>query len=185
MQWSYVELIIKLNGFWVKPPAFLPLQEMIPIMPFHTILLENFRCILLFVGPNLRTQSKRLNMERPSRGSAQMLACCSSAPAASTSQQGDHTDGQTPTTTHPPPKKHPSDPRFPLRDKPSEDCRSPVQRRHPGATEPELGLLPSPIFIVGKWDTHHHPLQAPLLLALSKKIWVTAVSDYLSLRENL
>lgn len=95
-----VESIIEQNGYRVKLP-FLPQEEMIPIMPFHTILLDNFRFIPLFVGrgPNLRTQSKRLNMERPARGSAQMLACCSSAPAASTGQLGDHTEGQTPTTS--------------------------------------------------------------------------------------
>lgn len=149
---------------------------MIPIMPFHTILLENIRCILQFVGrgPYLRTQSKRLNMETTARGSAQMFAFCSSAPAARTSQLGNCTEEQTPTNiSHPlPSQKSPicssSDLVLPLADKPSFSHRSPVQRRQPGATEPELGLWPRPIFIAGKWDTHHHRLQA-LMLAPSKK----------------
>lgn len=170
---------------------------MIPIMPFHSILLDNFRFIPLFVGrgPNLRTQSKRLNMERTARGSAQMLACCSSAPAARTSQLGDRTEGQTPTSSFPSRKKKKkksplsssSDIQLPLRDKPSWDRTSPAPSSQPGATQPELGLLPSPIFIAGKWDTPHHPLQA-LLLAPSKKKKKTraaAVSRYLSLRDNL
>lgn len=37
-------------------------------------------------------------MERTARGSVQMLACCSSAPAARTSQLGDCTEEQTPPT---------------------------------------------------------------------------------------
>lgn len=146
----------------VKQPS-LTQEEMIPNMPFHTILLDNFRFILLFVGrgPNPRTQSSEmLNMERTARGSAQMLACCSSAPAASTSQLGDHTYWQTSTTSLPPPALLLTFSFLSEREKPSWDHRSPVKSRQPGATETELGLLPSPIFIAGKWDTHHHPLQA-------------------------
>ncbi|KAG7230448.1 hypothetical protein INR49_024557 [Caranx melampygus] len=41
---------------------------------------------------------------------------------------------------------------LPLRDKPSCDHRSPVQSRQPGATEPELGLQLSLIFIAGKFS---------------------------------
>lgn len=44
-----------------------------------------------------------------------------------------------------------SDPQLPLRDNPSCcDHRTPVQRRQQGATEPELGLQLSLIFIAGK-----------------------------------
>lgn len=74
---------------------------MIPVMPFHTILKKNFCFIPLFLGrsPNLHPKSKRLNMARTARGSAQMSACCSSAPAASTRQLQDRSEGQTPTTS--------------------------------------------------------------------------------------
>ena len=143
MQRSYVESIS--GCCWVKRCISSSGGR---FLAFLTILLDNFRCIPHSVGtgPNLRTQSKRLNMERPSRGYAQMLARCSSAPAAPTSQLGDK---QPPP---PPPLKNTlcSTSDLALRHRPSWDCRSPVQRRHPGATEPELGLLPSPIFIAGK-----------------------------------
>lgn len=48
----------------MKPP-FPFLEKMIPIIPFHTVLLVNFRCIPLLTGrgPNLRTQSIGLKME--------------------------------------------------------------------------------------------------------------------------
>ncbi|CAB1445378.1 unnamed protein product [Pleuronectes platessa] len=49
--------------------------------------------------------------------------------------------------------------KFPLGDKPPYDHEEPAQQRHPGATEPELGL----IFIAGKRDTCHHLLQARVL----------------------
>lgn len=94
------QLWFEWNGSRVRMP-FLPEEEIIPIMPFLTVLLDNFRFIPLFLGrgPNLRTQSKRLNMERTARGSAQMFACCSSAPAASTSQLGGRAD-RSPNPSH-------------------------------------------------------------------------------------
>ncbi len=164
---SNVESMIEQNGCRVKLP-FLPQEETIPIMPFHTILLDNFRFIPLFVGrgPNPRNQSKRLNMEGAARGSAQMLACCSSAPAASTGQLGDRTEGQTPTTSPPALLLTFS---FLSETKPSWDHRSPVQSCQQGATEPELGLLPSPIFIAGKWDTHHPSMPCCWLREKKKK----------------
>jgi len=71
----------------------------IPNMPFHAILLDNFRCNPLFRGLISVPKANRLNMERSARGSAQMLDCCGSAPAASTSQLRDWTVGQTTTTS--------------------------------------------------------------------------------------
>lgn len=70
----------------VKPP-FLSLEKMIPIMPFHTILLDNFRCIPVLTGqgPNPLTQSKMLNMMChrlcPDVGLLQLCTCCQYKPA--------------------------------------------------------------------------------------------------------
>lgn len=114
---------------------------MIPVMPFHTILKKNFCFIPLFLGrsPNLYTKSKRLNMARTARGSAQMLACCSSAPAASTRQLRDRSEGQTPTTS--------SDLQLPRRDKPSRD-RSPFHSRQPAQQSLAWGSCPGPCLLL-------------------------------------
>ncbi len=76
---------------------------MIPVMPFHTILLDNFRFIVCLWAEVLISvpKAKGLNMEKTARGSAQMLSCCSSAPAAHTSQLKDRAEEHSPTTSYP------------------------------------------------------------------------------------
>lgn len=127
MQRSYVESIS--GCCWVKRCISSSGGR---FLSFLTILLDNFRCILHSVGtgPNLRTQSKRLNMERPSRGYAQMLARCSSAPAAPTSQLGDKQPPPPPS-----PKKHPLLYFWPCSQTQTfmglqESCSAPPSRRH-------------------------------------------------------
>lgn len=123
---------------------------MIPIMPFHTILKNNFCFIPLFLGksPNLHTKSKGLNMAGSARGPAQMLAYSSSAPAASTRQLRDRSEGQTPTTSSllflwPSASSK--------RDEPSWDSRSPFQ---PALQSLAWGSCPGPYSLL---ENKGHP----------------------------
>lgn len=112
-------------------------------MPFHAVLLDNIRCIALYVGVISVPKANRLNMERGARGSAQMFACCSPAPVPVQASCESFTVGETPTTSLQ--KKVFLWPQLPLsqtfRKGLQKRCSAPPTRRHrAGAGAPARSL---------------------------------------------